>query len=195
MREGGQAGIDRPRELVAARIAMAGRHADLLSREKPHRRQAFVALRGERDEPHEAAAGVEQPACRRRARRHDMRGRMGPDVAGAGVDEGALDVNTGHDGTDIGIGRMQLREPGDPCRHRVEPVGDDGREHPAAAVGPHGRAGLPQGVEREVVGVEVDTLIAVELQVKHGKPPPCRGMMAGAMPLRDRRAAGSPGVA
>ena len=53
-----------------------------------------------------------------------------------------------------------------PCGHATEIVGNDRRQGVADAVGTEFLAGPMAGVDGQVVGIEVDAVAAVELQIE-----------------------------
>ena len=91
---------------------------------------------------------------------------MGADKPRLRIDERALDMDAGHHVGDHRIGRVEFGESADPGGHPIDPGGDVRGQHPAAAILPHRLAGGAQVAAGEVVGVEVDSLVAVELQIE-----------------------------
>ncbi len=86
------------------------------------------------------------------------------------TDERPLDMDAGHDVGNERIGGMEFSESSDPGRHSIEPVGDHSRQHAATTVLTYGLTGGSHRIDAQVVGIEVDTLVAVELEIEglHG---------------------------
>ena len=158
---------------------MAGRHENALLGEPLGGGMARVVFGRKRHESHESTARMDQPLRNIHTRRQDVLVRMGADEAGQRADKRPLHMDTDHHLTHRLVLGVQLREPVDSRCHPVEPIGDDGGEHPAATVAAHRSAGLPHRVEAQIIGIEVDALGAVELEVegmRHGYGPSGRGV-------------------
>ena len=91
---------------------------------------------------------------------------MSADEALLRTDERALDVDADHRRSHLGVAAMEFGKPCNPDNHPIEPIGDHRGQKLPAAIIPHCPAGLSQRSSRENVGIEVDALVAVELEVE-----------------------------
>ena len=171
---------------------MSGRHENALLGKPPGGGVARIVFGRKRHNSHKSAAGIDQPLRHINARGQDVLARVRAHKAGQRADERALDVNAHHHIANQLVLGVECREPVDSRRHPVEPIGDDGGEHPAATVTSHRLAGMPHRVTAEVVGIEVEALEAVELKIegmRHGRSSSCKamhgaGVQAGAAAIR-----------
>jgi len=135
-------------------------------RKPPRRCQAGIAFRSERNQPDKSPTSIDQLAGYLRTCRQYVRGWMGPDVPRLWTDERPFHMNAYHHVGDQRISCMECRKPADPVDHEVAAVGDDGGKHPPTAVLLDGLTCRAEIGGTEGVGIEVDALIAVELQIK-----------------------------
>jgi hypothetical protein len=166
VRDHREPGVDRRAELVERRVAVAGRHRDAVPRQERGGREPRVALRRERDEPHEAGTGLEDPLGSAHGRRHDLRGIVRPRAAGLAAQERPLDVEARDHPGDRGILLAEGREPGELVADALDRVGDHRGEDAVGAVGGELVAGPAALRQREVLRAEVSSGVAVDLDVE-----------------------------
>jgi two-component sensor histidine kinase len=153
-------------ELIQARIAMACGDRDAIVGEEFGDVVVGVVFGGEGDEAGEAGGGVEEAFHVLEVGGFDGFRGMGADVAGFGGDEGALEVEAG----DHLAGETVFFEEADDAfeagLHGGDGVRDEGEENGVDAVLGEALAGVVEGVGGEVVGIEVGSGVAVDLDVE-----------------------------
>ena len=159
-------GIDRRLELIERRVAVAGRYRDPLPREERRRRQAGVALRSQRHQPHEATARRDDPRGVVHIRRHDLRRVMGAGAARLATQERPLDVEAGDHPGDHRVAVTVGDQAGEFVADALDRVGDHRRQDAPHAVGGELVAGPATLLDREAAGAEIGPGVAVHLDVE-----------------------------
>ena len=167
-------GIDRRLELIERRVAVAGRYRDPLPREKRRRREAGVALRSQRHQPHEATARRDDPRGVVHVRRHDLHRIVGAGAARLATQERPLDMEAGDHPGDHRVAVAVGDQAGELVADTLDRVGDHRRQDAPHAVGGELLAGPATLLEREAAGAEIGPSVAVHLDVEvagHGASP------------------------